>query len=164
MDAFEFAMQMELDGKAMYEEHAAKADIPGLKTILLDLAADEQKHYNIFKAMKEGRSVEYEEAKATKIVDSVRNVFQTLKAQNKDFSFSDDVRTVWDKARDIEKKSEAFYRRKGNEAGDEKQKHIFNRIADEEHKHWQMIEHVIQFLDQPRSYLDDAEWNNLDSL
>jgi rubrerythrin len=159
MNVFEFAMQMELDGRAMYEEHAAVVKLPELKSILRELAADEQKHYNLFKAMNEGHKVEFEEAKATTIVTSVKNVFQTLKAQDKQFSFGSDTRTVWDKARDIERKSEAFYREKGKEIDDPRQQKIFNRIADEEHKHWQMIEHVIQFLDDPKSWLEDAEWN-----
>jgi len=159
MDVFEFAMQMETDGKAMYEEHAAKVEIPELKQILLELAADEQKHYNLFKAMSEGKTVDYDEGSKTNIVASVKNVFQQLKEQDKDFTFGSDAREVWDKARDIEKKSEAFYRSKMEEVETDAQKNVLKRIADEELRHWQMIEHVIQFLDRPKSWLEDAEWN-----
>ena len=48
------------------------------------------------------------------------------------------------------------------ELTDNNQKAIFNRIADEEHKHWVTMENVIQFLDKPGNWLEDAEWNNLE--
>ena len=162
MDIFEFAMKMETDGRNFYLEHAAKAPSPELKKILEELARDEEKHYAIFKAMKENRTVEYEEAGKTNILRSVKNVFENLKAQDKDFAFPVDAQKIWEKAREIERKSETFYREKANEVEDEKQKHILGRIADEEHKHWVTVESVIKFLDRPKHWLEDAEWNNLE--
>lgn len=162
MDIFEYAMKMEQDGKAFYEEQATKTELAELKNILLELAADEQKHYNIFKAMKEGKKTEYEEGKKTKIVTSVKNVFEDLKSRNQDFAFPGDIVAAWEEAREIEKKSEDFYREKAGEVGAQEQKHILNRIADEEHKHWQTIENVIQFLNRPQSWLEDAEWNHME--
>ncbi len=162
MDIFEYAMKMEQDGKAFYEEQAAKTDLAELKNILLELAADEQKHYNIFRAMKEGRAAQFEEAKKTRIVTSVKNVFEDLKSRNQDFTFPGDIIAAWEEAREIEKKSEDFYREKAGEVDAQEQKHILNRIADEEHKHWQTIENVIQFLNRPQAWLEDAEWNHLE--
>ena len=63
---------------------------------------------------------------------------------------------------EIEKKSEDFYRLKVDEESSEEVKKTLNIIADEEHKHWILIEHVLQFLDRPKQWLADAEWNNLD--
>ena len=162
VDVFEYAMKMETDGKKFYEQQAAKAQLPQLKSILLELASDEQKHYNIFKAMKDGRSVEYKEAERTTIVASIKNVFEELQAQNQSFRFPADVATAWREAREIEKKSEDFYRQKAGQMKTEQQRHILNRIADEEQKHWQSIENVIQFLNRPKAWLEDAEWNQLE--
>jgi len=162
MNIFEYAMKMETDGKAFYEGHAAKVNSSELKDILLQLANDEQKHYEIFKAMHEGKTVEYEVTKKTTILKSIKNVFNTLQAAGKDFSFPSDARNIWVEAREIEKKSEDFYREKAGELDDQKQKDILNKIADEEHKHWVTIEYVIQFLDRPKTWLEDAEWNNLE--
>ncbi len=162
MNVFEHAMQMELDGKAYYEEHAAKIKSPQLKRILLELAGDEQKHYNIFKAMAEGTEVEYEEAKKSTILAQVKNVFDELKAEEGDYTYPEDLREIWVKAREVESKAEEFYREKANELDDEKQKHILNRIADEEHRHWLTMENVIRFLDKPDQWLEDAEWGHLE--
>ena len=162
MNIFEFAMKMEQDGKQYYEEHAAKTDSPELKRILLELAGDEEKHYTIFRALRDGVPVEYEEAKKTRILTEIKNIFEEMKTKGKDFAFPDDAKEVWLKAQQIEKDSEAFYREKANEVGDEKQKTILNKIADEEHKHWVTMESVVNFLDRPNHWLEDAEWNNLE--
>ena len=44
MNVFDFAIKMELDGKAFYEKLAKGTNIAGLQTIFSRLAADEQKH------------------------------------------------------------------------------------------------------------------------
>ena len=45
MNVYDFALKMELDGKAYYQQLAGKTSLAGLKNIFLQLAADEQKHY-----------------------------------------------------------------------------------------------------------------------
>jgi rubrerythrin len=162
MDIFAFAMKMEMDGRNFYLEHAAKASSPELKKILEELADDELKHYQIFKSLQEGLAVEYEEAGRTKILSSTKNVFEAMRAEKKEFSFSTDAQKTWEEAREIEKRSENFYREKAKEVTDEKQKHILERIADEEHKHWVTIEQVIKFLDRPQHWLENAEWSQLE--
>ena len=158
MNIFEFAMKMEEDGRAFYLESADKADHPALKRVLIELAEDELKHYNIFKALRDGQTAEYKEAEKTTILSTVKNVFESLKAEKKEFSFRAEAKNVWAEAREIEKKSEDFYREKAEQTEDDSQKHILNRIADEEHKHWVTIENVIRFLDRPHQWLEDAEW------
>jgi len=162
MNIFEYAMKMELDGKQFYEESAAKTSSPELKRILVELAADEQKHYTIFRALRDGLPVDYEEAGKTRILTEVKNVFETLKSQNQDFTFPDDAKDIWVHAQKIERDSEDFYREKADEVGDEHQKDILTRIADEEQKHWITMENVIKFLDRPNHWLEDAEWSNLE--
>jgi len=44
MNIYEFALQMELDGKAFYTKIAAAAQEIGLQTIFSRLADDEEKH------------------------------------------------------------------------------------------------------------------------
>ncbi len=162
MNIFEFAMKMEMDGKKYYEESAAKVDSPELKRILLELASDEEKHYTIFRALRDGVPVEYEEAKKTKILSEIKNVFETLKAQDKDFEFPSGAKDIWLHAQKIEKDSETFYREKAGEVDDQHQKNILVRIADEEQKHWITMENVVKFLDRPNHWLEDAEWSNLE--
>lgn len=162
MNVFEFAMQMELDGKEYYLESKEKVDSPELKKILQELADDEQKHYIIFKAMKDGGKAEYVESEATKILSSVRNIFVDMKDKNDQLTFADDAKNVWEHAREVEKKAEAFYREEAEKLNNKEYAVIFNKIADEEHKHWVTMDNVIKFLERPTSWLEDAEWNNLE--
>ncbi len=162
MNAFEHAMKMEQDGRAFYLEHAAKVSEPALKRILEELADDELKHYNLFKALQEHHKAEYQESEATEIFSTARNVFEEMRDQNRSFSFPKDAQKAWEIAADVEKKSETFYREKAKETTDEKQKKIWNRIADEENRHWITIEHVIEFLERPKQWLADAEWTSMD--
>jgi len=164
MNVFEYAMQMELDGRAYYEKMAGQADNASIKSILLELAQDEVKHYTIFKKFSQGDFSGAEEMKAsgTRVLQNAKNVFQQIAKDKKDYSFAADTRETWKKAQEIEKKSEDFYREKAAAENDDKIKATLNLIADEEHKHWALIEHVIQFLDRPEQWLEDAEWNHLD--
>jgi len=160
MDIFDFAMKMETDGRNYYLENADKTNVPQLKSIFLQMADDELKHYEIFKALRDGALAEYDESRKTTILSSAKNVFETLKSEGSKFSFDAGVEKIWEQARDVEKKAEAFYREKANEVTDERQKHILNRIADEEHHHWVTLDHVIKFLRHPETSLEDAEWSS----
>lgn len=162
MEIFEYAMKMEEDGRAFYLEHAEKTQNTGLKSILVELAEDELKHYNMYKAMRDSRSVEFKEDEQTTVLSSVMNVFESMRAEGKDMQLQSDDLKVWEEAREIEAKSEAFYREKAGEIDNAGQKSILIRIADEEHKHWIAIENVIGFLERPQQWLEDAEWSNLD--
>ena len=75
MNVFDFAMQMELDGKSHYEKLAAATSVMGLHNIFIILASDEQKHYDTIEAMKAGGRG----AMASSIVlDEAKNVFRGL--------------------------------------------------------------------------------------
>lgn len=164
MNIFEFAMKMEMDGKTFYETSASSTEDPGLKSILLELASDEQKHFDTFKAMSDGQSVDSGENSKTSILTSTKNLFEKLSSQENQFSFSSNARNIWVEAREIEKKTEEFYLAKADEVKDPHQKEILIQIADEEHKHWCTLEAVVRFIDSPDRYLEDAEWNDIEGL
>ncbi len=161
MSIFEHAMKMEEDGRAYYLAHAEKTTVPALKKILLELAEDELKHYNLFKALRDSQSASYEEAGATTIFATTKNVFEVLKSEQAGKSLPSDPISVWEHARQVEKDAEEFYRGKASEADDDNQKNIWSRIADEEHRHYQALDNVVRFLNKPTQWLEDAEWSNL---
>lgn len=163
MNAFEYAMNMEMDGKNYYEEQAAKMTEPAMKRIFEQLAVDEQHHYEIFKQMAEGKMPDYRAAFKTGILATTKNVFQKLRDDKKKFGeFPADVKTAWEKAREIEDRSEKFYREQAEKAGDAEQRKIWTIIGDEEHNHWVAIDNVVSFIDRPNQWLEDAEWSNLE--
>ena len=164
MNVFDFAMQMELDGKAFYEKMAQEVGNAVIKDILLGLAGDEEKHYQIFKGFRDGDLTGIEELRTQRstIVENARNIFQDLAESKRELSFGGDIRVTWLEAQEIEKKSEDFYREKAAEETKEGVRETLNLIANEEHGHWVLIEHVLKFLDRPRQWLENAEWHHLD--
>ncbi len=59
MDIYEFAMQMEKDGRKFYLDLAKKTSNTGLKNILTMMADSEAKHYNVLLRMKRNDKAQY---------------------------------------------------------------------------------------------------------
>lgn len=163
MKAFEYAMKMELDGKKFYTEQAGRMADPVLRQIYEELADDEERHYRLFKAMMEGDKISPDEAFRTGILATTKNVFQKLKKSGADIGrFPRGVIEAWEKARELEDQVEKFYREQATRATEAGEKKIWNQIADEEHKHWVAINHVVDFVNRPNQWLEDAEWSHLE--
>ena len=140
MDIFEFAMKMEEDGEAYYRRMASEVKDDGLKVILSMLAEDEVKHHTILMQMKRALVPSMAE---TKVLSGAKNVFQDLQGQDEahDFGISEIDRLK--KAQEIEKTSEDFYNGKAREVEIEGQRELFLQIAEEERKHYFLLENVI---------------------
>lgn len=157
MNIFDFAMQMEKDGEAYYRELAQKCGDKGLAQILTMLADEEVRHYNIFLRMKTGKA----EVPDTPILANVRNIFEEMTVKGDPFNFDADQVDFYQKAQEIEEKSEEFYREKAAEVGDESQKANLLKIADEERNHYRILDGIIDFVRRPKRWLEDAEWSNI---
>lgn len=162
MNVFEHAMQMELDGKKYYEESAEKVDLPQLKQVLMELASDENKHYNLFKAMRDNALDKYGEIVKSEVFDNTKNIFTNMISDDKDLSFSDDIIKIWEQASKIEKEAELFYKNKAEEVDDPKKKELLLQIAKEENHHWKTIDNIVNFLKRPANWIEDAEWRNFE--
>ncbi len=158
MDTFTFAMQMEKDGEDYYRRLARQTDNKGLRTILEMLAAEEAKHYNAIARM---RKVRPNMVDAT-ILSDARNIFVQIKESGESFDFDLEQTELYKKAQDIEKKSWDFYLEKADEVKKEYQKEIFLKLADEEKKHYFLLENVIEFVSRPETWLENAEFCHLE--
>jgi rubrerythrin len=68
----------------------------------------------------------------------------------------------YNKAIEIEKKSEDFYTEKANEVDNPQVKDILLRIAADEKKHQFLLQNTIDFISRPQSWLENAEFYHLD--
>ena len=158
MDIFEFAMQMEKDGESYYREIALGVDNAGIKKIMGMLADEEVKHYEILAEMKRRTP----EIGKTEILSDVKNIFAAMKDSGEDIGTNLGQVELYQKAQELEKKSEDFYREKIAEVESEAQKDLLNKIADEEKRHFMILENIIQFVSKPFSYLEDAEFKHIE--
>ena len=158
MDIYEFAMKMEEDGESYYRELATKTVDNGLKNIFTMLADAELVHHNILKKMKENEKVKVAH---TKILSQAKNIFEKMR-EEKDTDMNITQTELYKKAREIEKNSRDFYLKHADEVNDPDQKEIFLKIADEEKKHYFILEEISNFISRPQTWLENPEWYHLE--
>ncbi len=158
MNVFDFAMEMELDGKAHYEKLAARTPIVGLKNIFNMLAADEQKHYETIQSMKTGS---FGAMAGSTALDQARNVFQgfmndktLLGSLHKDL---DGYRY----AMHVEADSVKLYENMAKKENSVECVQLLLKIANEEKKHYNIMENLYDFVLAPQNYLAWGEFSNL---
>ncbi len=166
MDILEFAMKMELDGKAFYDNQARKLKDKDLKKIFNLLAEEEERHYKFFKNMKEGNNEQAIKnlSDSSKSLNTIKNIFIEMSGKSDNKSFAEDELSAWKKALDIEEKAESFYRQKANEESNTDKKKLLNIIADEELNHIYMIEGVLSYLKFPDAFAESEQFKNFQSL
>jgi len=155
---FEYAMQMEKDGEDYYRQLAQKTGNNGLRTILTMLADEEVKHYNTIEKIK----TQDTQIPESGILTDAKNVFVQIKESGESFDFDINEAELYKKARDIEKKSQDFYKEKANEVTEEYQKELFLKLAVEEKKHYVLLDNIIDFVSRPEQWLENAEFFHLE--
>lgn len=158
MNIFEFAMEKEKYSEDYYRRLADKTSNKGLETIFNMLADEEAKHYKIVSDMKEDVAPDLAN---TTVLSDAKDVFTKMRESAQKFSFDISQTELYKKAQDIEKQSRNFYLEKAKEA-EGTQKEIFLRLAEEEKKHYFLLENIIDFVSRPQTWLENAEWHHLD--
>jgi rubrerythrin len=158
MNIFEYAMQMEKDGENYYRQLAKKVNNKGIQTILTMLADEEVKHYN---ALVKIQAQKPQMAETTILTDA-RNVFEQMKESNEKFNIDVNQIELYKEAQKIEERSINFYLEKADKVTEEYQKELFLKLAEEEKKHYFLLENIIEFVSRPQTWLENAEWHHMD--
>jgi len=158
MNIVQFAIQMEKDGELYYRQLARQAANEGITRILTMLADEEVKHCQAIETM------ETEEPKLaeTAILADVKNIFQQMKAAGEEFDFGIEHLELYRRAQDIEQKSRDFYLEHANQMQQEGRKLLFLKLAEEEKKHYFLLDNIIEFVAQPEHWLENAEFHHLE--
>ncbi|KKO17900.1 MAG: ferritin family protein [Candidatus Brocadia sp.] len=159
MNIYDFAMQMEKDGEQYYRNLIQKTRNAGLKKILDMLADAEVRHYDTLQKMKKNEKTQLPDSE---ILSKVKNIFMEMKAGKDTLDVNVSQKEFYKKAQEIEKKSRQFYTEKAAEVDNQSQRETFLTIADEEERHYVILENIINFISQPSTWLENAEWYHLD--
>jgi rubrerythrin len=159
MNAFDLAMQMEKEGEKYYQHLAEKTANAGMRNILAQLALDEAKHYQVLQKLKELSRAELD---STPILRKAKTIFQQLREEKNWDNLPASQLDLYRKAKEIETQSFKFYMEKARESGDPRVQKMFFLIAEEEKRHEFLLEHLLQFISRPQSWLENAEFNHLD--
>ena len=146
MDIFEYAMQMEKDGENYYRRLAQGAGSKGVKTIFTMLADEEVRHFEI---LRQAKAQVPQQIRESKILDDTKNIFIELQQSKEKWDLDAEQKELYKKARDIEEKSRKFYLEKSQLVGEE-QKQILLKLAEEERKHYVLLENLLTACFQTR--------------
>ncbi len=155
-NAFEYAMQMELESEKLYRDMADNESDERIKVVLTMLADEEVKHYEAFKKMSETNDAT--DFDHFNISESAKKIFADIKNDKKPYYFSEKQVQFYQKAADIEDKAYKFYIKKAEEMDNPKVKEAFMKIAAEEKKHQELMENLAHFVAEPESWLENAEF------
>lgn len=158
MDIFEFAIQMEKDGEQYYRQLASKAVHPGIQGVLNQLADDEVKHRQAIEHIQEKTGIFAE----TTVLQAAKNVFQQIQDFGGEFDLSGDEEAAYRQAVELERKSISFYLDRVDQADNPAQKALFEKLAEEEKKHYRLMSNLVDFVASPKTWLEDARFTRLD--
>jgi rubrerythrin len=159
MDIFEFAMQKEKYSENYYRQLAGKTGNKGLKNICNMLADEEAKHYKVVQKM---RTNNPDKITDTPILKNAKKVFEKMRESTEKFNFNISELQLYEKAKNIEQEAKQFYMEKTEEVDNPDQKEIFKKLANEEQKHFIVLENICDFLENPQYFLENAEFHHID--
>lgn len=161
MNAFEFALQMELDGKEYYDKLAAETPVAGLRTIFTRLADDERKHYDTILALQAGAGGTMADST---VLDEAKNLFRQLMDDKGMAASMAKSLDGYRHAMENEANSVQLYENMAKKEENPDTVKILLRIVEEEKKHYNIMENLYDFTLAPVNYLAWAEFSNLKSL
>jgi len=158
MNIFDFAMKMELDGKAYYEKMAAETAVVGVKAIFTGLAADEQKHYEIIRAIKAGTDLKMADST---VLEKAKNLFEEITADKNSVVSLQKSLDGYQHAKKIEADSVKLYEDLAKKEENPEIVQLLLRIANEEKKHYNILDNLYEYVLAPQNFLAWGEFSNL---
>eukprot|EP00667_Euglena_gracilis_P027686 EG_transcript_34476 len=157
---FEYLLKTEKDGEEFYRSLATKTSNAGFKYIFNMLADEEAKHYRAIETMDVSSDLTLERST---ILGETRNVFEQIRADpNAKITSARDHIALYEEARNLEARSRDEYRRRAALATDPKVRALFQLVANEEQKHYVMIDELIKFVGKAEigqgAHIESAEF------
>lgn len=162
MDVFEIAMEKEQEVKTYYEKLAEETSHAGVKNIFTLLAADEQRHFDTVKSLKNKIGCEVPaDSPALEIAKEVLGGFfgDTVPASNLKKSLDS-----YQHAMSVEAESVKFYEGILETVQDPGLKQVLSTILSQEREHYTIVENLYEYVLKPEYFLEWAEFSNLRGL
>lgn len=156
MNAYEYAMKLEKDGENFYRELAAAANEEGLRKIFTMLANEEVKHYKLFEKL--ANDSDAITLPKMEVYTDAKKIFEDMQKISVAYDIGDQQIDFYRRAVESEDKAYELYLQKADEVSDPKHKEIFLRIAQEELKHKDLLENILEFVERPTEWLESAEF------
>lgn len=159
MNIFDFAREKEKYAEEFYRDRAARSPDKGLAEVFLLLADEEEKHYELIEKMQNEAPVELGE---TTVLADATAIFEKIREGTKKFGFDQAELELYKQAQQIEDNARKFYLEKADEVETPAQREIFHKLAEEEKKHYFLLDNIIEFVSRPQQWLENAEFYHLE--
>lgn len=161
MNILEVAQKMEQEGIAYYEKLASETPVSELKGVFNFLAKEEHRHLELFQALAVNSPVNQTDA-GTATMGQVKKIFEQLTSSFTLPEIVYDYEAAYRKALSMEEESVKYYSEQLSSI-DDKQKEIVTFIINQEKGHVKLLESLIDFVSNPKVWLENSEWNHLDT-
>lgn len=159
----EYAQIREKESRDFYKACLAKAAIAGTQEILKGLVADEERHYAIVtdlikNARDKAKTAKVDTTKPVSAKTVLEKAFPHTMTVDKTFAVeSATVGEMLSKALANEKESYTNYMKAAKDADENELKDIYTFLAEEEKKHYTIIDNLADYLDDPGNWLYNEE-------
>ncbi len=155
MNSLEFAIAMELDGVRYYTEQAEKNSGNKLNAIFLLLARDEKEHARILEKKRDGLEYVLEDNYTLKNATGIFEGESDFISETKQVP---DELDLYVEALDKEKQSIELYEKFLAEAANEHEAELFKFLIGQEREHHSILESVVELINRPNDWVEDAEF------
>ncbi len=159
-EVIQLARKMELDGIEFYTDAARKSANPQAQRLFDSFAGDEKRHLEIVEKIAQGIGVNVEDMSMPR--DEIRTVFGRADAEiSPQQEASADELTAIEIALGMEKDSYDLYKGRADAETDAVRKALFERLAEEENQHYEILENTRQYLTDNNKWVLWNEWGLL---
>jgi rubrerythrin len=159
MNIFEFAKEKEKYAEEFYRDRAAKSPNTGLAEVFELLANEEEKHFEMIEKMQTDVPAELVE---TPVLANAVTIFEKMREGEKKFTLNKSELDLYGEAQKIEASARKFYLEKADEVETPLQRELFLKLAEEEKKHYFLLDNIIEFVARPQRWLENAEFYHLE--
>ncbi|MBN1274537.1 MAG: hypothetical protein JXB26_19930 [Candidatus Aminicenantes bacterium] len=131
----------------------------GVRNILLMLARDQEKHAA---KIEEIRNKTCEGIDDTNVFKEARRLFEEMQRKRETFACDLDQLKLYRDARDLLSEKKSLYTKMSQEADCDEDRNLLLRLADEEKKQILVLDNIIEMVDRPNHWLEDAEFTHLE--
>ena len=145
MNAIEVSIKMEKDAISFYSEAAEKTVSPVGKKMFMTITEDEKRHLEMLSQIFRGLDITIEDVSPMK---NMKTVFESMKDEMmQKIEATTDELEAFKIAMQMEKEGMEFYEKAVSEVTTEKEKALFERLAQEEQQHYNIFANTYSFLD-----------------
>ncbi len=155
MNSLDFAINMELEGRAYYLKQADLCQSNELKTIFTILADAEQQHADLLLRRQREEEVTLKE---DNIIKERNSFFHNLADFKPDVPRALKQLDAYQYAADQEQKSIELYQGMLEQAKDSKDKELFTFLIKQETEHLHLFEDLVILLTRPEEWVESAEF------